>query len=110
MWSWQQAEELQRTTAASEGRGVKRRRPGTALHCDYLNRKNKPANRRTIHPLITFTTILEEMLNEMRHEPDAEPFCAPVNIKVNRKYYEQDEYGHIKFLFVLTIILYFMLF
>ena len=58
---------------------AKRRRPP---HCDYLEPPNKPANRRTIHPLITLTSTLEEILQQMKMVPGAEPFCVPVDLKL----------------------------
>ena len=60
----------------------KRRRAGTVLHCDYLKKKNKGVNRRRIDPVVTMSTIFEEIVNEMRELPDAHPFLHPVNLKV----------------------------
>lgn len=60
----------------------KRRRAGTVVHCDYLKKQQKPANRRRIDPVITLSTLLESILNEMRDLPDVQPFLFPVNGKV----------------------------
>ena len=64
-------------------RNPKRRRAGTVVHCDYLKKKERVVNRRRIDPVITLSTILEEILNEMREMSDAQPFLFPVNPKVN---------------------------
>ncbi|XP_018009322.1 transcription initiation factor TFIID subunit 1 [Hyalella azteca] len=69
------------------GRGSKRRRAGTVVHCDYLKRKHKSVNRRRIDPVITLSTILEDILNQMREMPDAQPFIRPVNPKLVPDYY-----------------------
>ncbi|XP_037088620.1 LOW QUALITY PROTEIN: transcription initiation factor TFIID subunit 1-like [Pollicipes pollicipes] len=88
-----QAEELKRKSLllkvpkdAMSGR--RRRRMGLDLHCDYLHRRQKTANRRRIDPLITFSTILEGILNEMRDMPDVQPFLFPVNAKTVPDYYK----------------------
>ncbi|XP_059489774.1 transcription initiation factor TFIID subunit 1 isoform X2 [Neocloeon triangulifer] len=65
----------------------KRRRAGTVIHCDYLKKMQKPANRRRIDPVITLSTLLEVILNEMRDLPDVQPFLFPVNGKVVPDYY-----------------------
>lgn len=57
------------------------------VHCDYLKRKERSVNRRRIDPVITLSTIFEEMLNEMREMSDAQPFLFPVNVKVNLESY-----------------------
>jgi len=59
----------------------KRRRAGTVTHCDYLSRHGKTANRRRTDPVITLSTMLEEILNEMRARPDVNPFLLPVSSK-----------------------------
>ena len=65
-----------------DGLSGRRRRRGGDLHCDYLHHRQKTTNRRRIDPLITFSTILEGILNEMRDMPDVQPFLFPVNAKV----------------------------
>lgn len=60
----------------------KRRRVGTDVHCDYLKKHNKPANRRRTDPVVVMSSILEQILNEMRDMPDVQPFLFPVNAKV----------------------------
>ena len=62
--------------------GKKRRRLGQDLHCDYLKRHNKTANRRRTDPVVVLSSILEEILNELRDLPDVQPFMFPVNSKV----------------------------
>lgn len=48
----------------------KRRRAGTVLHCDYLRKPNKGANRRRTDPVVTLSIALEAILNEMRDLPE----------------------------------------
>lgn len=60
----------------------KRRRAGTDNHCDYL-RHNKTAKRSRTDPVVVMSSILEQILNEMRDMPDVQPFLFPVNIKVS---------------------------
>lgn len=62
--------------------GRRKRRFGTDSHCDYLQRHNKPANRRRTDPVVVMSTFLEVILNEMRDMPDVQPFLFPVNAKV----------------------------
>lgn len=66
----------------------KRRKPPNELHCDYLKRQQKPANRRRTDPVVVLSTILESILNEMRDLPDVQPFLFPVNAKVVPDYYK----------------------
>lgn len=65
----------------------KRRRAGTVLHCDYLRKPNKSANRRRTDPVVTLSILLETILNEMRDLPDTQPFWHPVSAKVVPDYY-----------------------
>lgn len=60
----------------------KRRRGINDQHCDYLKKHNKPANRMRTDPVVVLSTILENILNEMRDMPDVQPFLFPVNQKV----------------------------
>lgn len=62
--------------------GRKRRRMGNDLHCDYLQRHNKTANRCRTDPVVVLSSVLEEILNELRDLPDVKPFLFPVNVKV----------------------------
>lgn len=83
----QQAEELKKRSVHKGSKdqspkNARRKRAGTVVHCDYLKRKNKSVNRRRIDPVITLSTIFEEILNEMRDMPDVQPFLFPVNAKV----------------------------
>lgn len=65
----------------------KRRRVGNDQDCDYLKRHNKPANRRRTDPLVVLSSILEQILNEMRDMPDVQHFMFPVKIKEVPDYY-----------------------
>ncbi|EDW81773.2 uncharacterized protein Dwil_GK12244 [Drosophila willistoni] len=69
------------------GLGKKKRRLGTDLHCDYLQRHNKTANRRRTDPVVVLSSILELILNELRSMPDVSPFLFPVNAKRVPDYY-----------------------
>lgn len=60
---------------------------GGSLHCDYLSRHGKTANRRRTDPVVTLSTLLEEILNEMRELPDVNPFLFPVSSKSVPDYY-----------------------
>merc|ERR1719431_257579 len=67
----------------------KRRRAGTGKHCDYLDNKTyKPIKRRRTDPVITFSSYLETILNELRVMPEAEAFLFPVSSKAVTNYYE----------------------
>ncbi|KAH9633342.1 hypothetical protein HF086_004056 [Spodoptera exigua] len=94
----QSAEELKRRgsgrrsggaggSGGAEGRGAGRRaRRGAAGEaCDYLVRR--PAERRRTDPLVTLSSLLEDVLNHMRHLPDVQPFLFPVNPKLVADYY-----------------------
>lgn len=59
-----------------------RKKRKNELHCDYLKKPDRSANRRRTDPLIVLSTIFESILNEMRGMPDVHPFIYPVNIKV----------------------------
>lgn len=59
----------------------KRRRVGGDSNCDYLKRHNKTANRRRTDPVVVLSSLLEQMLNELRDMPDVAPFMFPVNAK-----------------------------
>lgn len=65
----------------------KRRKNTSELHCDYLKKHQKPANRRRTDPLVELSTILESILNEMRVLPDVQPFLFPVSAKGVPDYY-----------------------
>lgn len=66
----------------------KRRRAGTVLHCDYLRKPNKGANRRRTDPVVTLSIALEAILNEMRDLPEAQPFWHPVSAKAVPDYHK----------------------
>ncbi|XP_037728761.1 transcription initiation factor TFIID subunit 1 isoform X3 [Drosophila subpulchrella] len=67
--------------------GKKKRRVGGDLHCDYLQRHNKTANRRRTDPVVVLSSILEIIHNELRSMPDVTPFLFPVNAKKVPDYY-----------------------
>lgn len=67
--------------------GRKRRRVGSDIHCDYLKKHNKPVNRQRTDPVVVMSSILEQILNEMRGMPDVQPFIIPVNGKLVPDYY-----------------------
>ncbi|KAG7302944.1 hypothetical protein JYU34_012938 [Plutella xylostella] len=83
-----QSEELRRKSGSrKEFRAAGRiRRRGTASEsCDYLVKR--PAERRRTDPLVTLSSLLEDVLNHMRHLPDVQPFLFPVNPKLVADYY-----------------------
>lgn len=67
--------------------GRRKRRAGEVTHCDYLTRHGRTANRRRTDPVVTLSTMLEEILNEMRELPEANPFLFPVSSKSVPDYY-----------------------
>ncbi|KAL1517978.1 hypothetical protein ABEB36_001670 [Hypothenemus hampei] len=83
------AEEMKRRSlllkVPKDALGKKRRRD---IHCDYLKRPNKSANRRRTDPVVVLSSILEAILNEMRDMPDVQPFIFPVNQKLVIDYYK----------------------
>ncbi|KAJ9586080.1 hypothetical protein L9F63_020277 [Diploptera punctata] len=66
----------------------KKRRAVNEMHCDYLKRQQRPANRRRTDPVVVLSTVLESILNEMRDLPDVQPFLFPVNAKVVPDYHK----------------------
>nr|XP_033801420.1 transcription initiation factor TFIID subunit 1 isoform X4 [Geotrypetes seraphini] len=66
----------------------KKRRVGTTVHCDYLNRPHKSIHRRRTDPMVTLSSILESIINDMRDHPNTYPFHTPVNGKVVKDYYK----------------------
>uniref|UniRef100_A0AAQ4PZC6 Transcription initiation factor TFIID subunit n=1 Tax=Gasterosteus aculeatus aculeatus TaxID=481459 RepID=A0AAQ4PZC6_GASAC len=69
----------------------KKRRVGNAVHCDYLNVGNKPhkaIHRRRTDPMVTLSSVLESIINDMRDHPNTYPFHTPVNAKVVKDYYK----------------------
>uniref|UniRef100_A0A673NNP4 Transcription initiation factor TFIID subunit 1 n=1 Tax=Sinocyclocheilus rhinocerous TaxID=307959 RepID=A0A673NNP4_9TELE len=65
----------------------KKRRVGTTVHCDYLNRPLKSIHRRRTDPMVTLSSVLESIINDMRDLPNTYPFHTPVNGKVVKDYY-----------------------
>nr|XP_016853318.1 PREDICTED: transcription initiation factor TFIID subunit 1 isoform X4 [Anolis carolinensis] len=66
----------------------KKRRVGTTVHCDYLNRPHKSIHRRRTDPMVTLSSVLEGIINDMRDLPNTYPFHQPVNGKVVKDYYK----------------------
>nr|XP_014348630.1 PREDICTED: transcription initiation factor TFIID subunit 1 [Latimeria chalumnae] len=66
----------------------KKRRVGTTVHCDYLNRPHKSIHRRRTDPMVTLSSILEGIINDMRDHSNTYPFHMPVNAKVVKDYYK----------------------
>uniref|UniRef100_A0A671LD13 Transcription initiation factor TFIID subunit 1 n=1 Tax=Sinocyclocheilus anshuiensis TaxID=1608454 RepID=A0A671LD13_9TELE len=66
----------------------KKRRVGTTVHCDYLNRPHKSIHRRRTDPMVTLSSVLESIINDMRDLPNTYPFHTPVNGKVVKDYYK----------------------
>ncbi|KAF4794384.1 Transcription initiation factor TFIID subunit 1 [Turdus rufiventris] len=85
----------------------KKRRVGTTVHCDYLNRPHKSIHRRRTDPMVTLSSILEGIINDIRDLPNVSlsydtqilhhkqygwsrtyPFHTPVNPKVVKDYYK----------------------
>jgi transcription initiation factor TFIID subunit 1 len=87
----QHAEEMKRRTLLLKVpkdafNSRKKRRAVNEMHCDYLKRQQRPANRRRTDPVVVLSTILESILNEMRDLPDVQPFLFPVNAKVRSNF------------------------
>ncbi|XP_056093764.1 transcription initiation factor TFIID subunit 1 isoform X2 [Rhinichthys klamathensis goyatoka] len=66
----------------------KKRRVGTTVHCDYLNRPHKSIHRRRTDPMVTLSSVLESIINDIRDFPNTYPFHTPVNGKVVKDYYK----------------------
>ncbi|KAL4704937.1 hypothetical protein ACJJTC_013394 [Scirpophaga incertulas] len=83
----QSAEDFKRRGRKGEIRAAGRnKRRGTASEsCDYLVKR--PAERRRTDPLVTMSSLLEDVLNHLRHLPDVQPFLFPVNQKRVADYY-----------------------
>ena len=78
--------------AAAAAAAKKKRRLGglgstSTSQCDYLKKPTKVANRRRANPVVTLSTILETILNEMRDMPNVQLFLQPVNPKLVPDYY-----------------------
>ncbi|TRZ01483.1 hypothetical protein DNTS_031895 [Danionella cerebrum] len=66
----------------------KKRRVGTTVHCDYLNRPHKSIHRRRTDPMVTLSSVLESIINDMRDLANTYPFHTPVNGKLVKDYYK----------------------
>ncbi|XP_017772378.1 PREDICTED: transcription initiation factor TFIID subunit 1 isoform X3 [Nicrophorus vespilloides] len=87
------AEEMKRKTlllkVPKDAMGNKKRKKmPTDIHCDYLKKHSRPANRRRTDPVVVLSTILENILNELRDMPDVQPFLFPVNAKMVLDYHK----------------------
>jgi transcription initiation factor TFIID subunit 1 len=49
---------------------VRRRRRGTSMHCDYLQRRHKGAQRRRVSPDVALNGILEHIVTRMKCIPE----------------------------------------
>lgn len=65
----------------------KRRVGGKDVQCDYLKKSNKLANRRRADPVVTLSSIFENILKEMKDLPNVKLFHVPVNAKHVPDYY-----------------------
>ncbi|XP_013199879.1 transcription initiation factor TFIID subunit 1 isoform X2 [Amyelois transitella] len=86
----QSAEDLKRRGSGGRRGEVRPGRPRhrrgtTSDSCDYLVKR--PAERRRTDPLVTLSSLLEDVLNHMRHLPDVQPFLFPVNHRLVADYY-----------------------
>ncbi|XP_053555078.1 transcription initiation factor TFIID subunit 1 isoform X2 [Bombina bombina] len=66
----------------------KKRRVGSTVHCDYLNRPHKSIHRRRTDPMVTLSSVLESIINDMRDMANTYPFHSPVNAKLVKDYYK----------------------
>ncbi|CAF2594693.1 unnamed protein product [Rotaria sp. Silwood2] len=55
---------------------------------DYLDKRARTVQRRRIDPVVSFATLLESILNELRDMPEATMFLTPVNSRTYPDYYE----------------------
>ncbi len=85
---YQMTQQFQSQQSMSKESFNKQRRKNTSqIHCDYLDKPHKKVDRRNIDPLVSFASILENILNELRDLPDSQPFLLPVNAKKVTDYY-----------------------
>ncbi|XP_076446577.1 LOW QUALITY PROTEIN: transcription initiation factor TFIID subunit 1-like [Babylonia areolata] len=66
----------------------KKRRIGSTIHCDYLKKPKQSSNRRRTDPVVTMSSMFEQILNEMRQMSGSQPFLFPVNQKEVPDYYK----------------------
>lgn len=79
----------------------KKKRKASDIHCDYLQRHNKTANRRRTDPVVLLSSIFEEILNVLRAMPDVTPFMFPVNAKVIFSHYK---YKYVRFMKTIILV------
>lgn len=89
---WNHAEDMRRKTLVlkvPKELMKRKRRVGTSDHCDYLQRPEyKAANRRRTDPLVTLSTIFDNVLNEIKDMEGTTLFWQPVNAKQVPDYYK----------------------
>ncbi len=74
-------------TPQSTGQLKRKTSTQSSAQLDYLIKPHKKVDRRHADPLVSFSSILENILNEIRDFPDAQPFLLPVNSKKVVDYY-----------------------
>ncbi|RMZ95006.1 transcription initiation factor TFIID subunit 1 isoform X1 [Brachionus plicatilis] len=83
----QPAQSTKSTPAASAHQQPKRK-VSTQNSCDYLVKPQKKVDRRHVDPLVSMSTLLENIVNELRDLQEAQPFLFPVNQKKVPDYYK----------------------
>ncbi|CAK9302809.1 unnamed protein product [Gordionus sp. m RMFG-2023] len=73
--------------SGSKTHGIEDSNPHPQLE-DYLKKPHQTNKRRPTDPVVTLSSLLERVLNEMRELPDTQPFIHPVNVKVVPDYYQ----------------------
>ncbi|XP_077971618.1 transcription initiation factor TFIID subunit 1-like [Styela clava] len=66
----------------------KRKYQGSVSHCDYLTRPAKKKERKRADPVVTLSSLLENVLNGLRELPSTHPFHCPVNPRAVKDYYK----------------------
>lgn len=66
----------------------KRKYQGSTMHCDYLTRPAKKKERRRADPVVTLSSLLENILNSLRDLPYTNPFHLPVNPRAVKDYHQ----------------------
>jgi len=68
----------------------KRKRAGTGKHCDYLDKREYgPIKRRRADPVISLSSLLQDLLTELRNMPESQPFLYPVPFKSVPDYHDK---------------------
>jgi hypothetical protein len=82
-----QSSNMSGNTPNSMGQVKRKSSTQSNAQLDYLVKPHKKVDRRHADPLVSFSSILENILNEVRDFPDAQPFLIPVNSKKVVDYY-----------------------